>query len=271
MIPNANRATATTPSPSGLLVLLALTLLLGFGCGGGTETEEPDTPAAEAPTAEAPAAPAGTARIAGHVVYEGEVPALEPIRMDAEPACAEKHSEPVQPEVLVLGDDGSSLGNVFVRVTSGLPEGTSPAPDEPVVIDQEGCQYIPHVVGVMAGQPLQFENSDGILHNVHALPEVNREFNMAMPAERTTAQQTFSRPEDMFRVKCDVHPWMNAWVAVMSHPYFDTTAPDGTFEITGLPAGTYELEAWHEKLGTRTATVTVEDGEAAAADFTFAK
>ena len=247
------------------------------GCGGETEAPEAaegageQTAAAEAPASTATPGPSGSARIVGHVVYEGQVPNLEPLKMDADPACAEKHSEPVKPDVLVLGEDGSSLGNVFVKVTSGLPEGEWPAPEEPVVIDQQGCVYLPHVVGVMAGQPLQFKNSDGILHNVHALPEVNREFNMAMPAERTTAQETFSKAEDMFRIKCDVHPWMNAWVSVTEHPFFDTTDPNGDFTITGLPAGTYEIQAWHEKLGTQTATVTVADGEEATADFTFSR
>ncbi|MDX1632634.1 MAG: carboxypeptidase regulatory-like domain-containing protein [Thermoanaerobaculia bacterium] len=265
-----------------VLMAVGLAGILTLGCGGGAEeapesaeapavSEEPGETRSQAPTPTREQAPTGTARITGHVTYDGPIPDLKPISMDADPACEEKHDEPVQPNVLVLGEDEESLGNVFVKVTSGLPDARWPVPEEPVVIDQEGCQYTPHVVGVMAGQPLQFENSDGLLHNVHALPDKNREFNIGMPAERTTAQETLESPEDMFRVKCDVHPWMNAWVAVMSHPYFDTTGPDGDFEISGLPPGTYEIQVWHEKLGTRTAEVTVEEGGEATTDFTFTR
>lgn len=258
-----------------LVTTLGLMAFLTLGCGGGEQAPEPgETAAGEEPATESAsgeAAPTGTARVTGHVIYDGPIPKLQPLSMDADPGCAEKHDQPVEPKVLVLGDDEESLGNVFVKVTSGLPDAQWPTPEDPVVIDQEGCQYLPHVVGVMAGQPLQFENSDGLLHNVHALPDQNREFNMAMPAERKTAQETFTRPEDMFRIKCDVHPWMNAWVSVMPHPYFATTGPDGNFEISGLPPGTYEVEAWHEKLGTQTATVTVDEGGEATADFTFTR
>lgn len=266
------------------IFLLTVGALATVACGGGAgeETaeapaaEEAAEPAAEAPTeAEAPAAtatePLGSATVTGMVTYEGEIPNLKPLSMSADPACQEKHTEPVKSEVLVLGEDQKALGNVFVRVASGLPETEFQAPSEPVVIDQDGCLYKPHVVGVMAGQPLKFLNSDGILHNVHALPDENREFNMAMPAERTEATETFTKPEDMFRIKCDVHPWMNAYVRVMPHPYFDTTRESGTFTLDGLPAGTYEIEAWHEKLGTQTATVTVAEGETASVDFTFSR
>jgi hypothetical protein len=123
----------------------------------------------------------------------------------------------------------------------------------------------------MVNQPFKVLNSDGILHNVHALPKVNAQFNMAMPASRTEAVEEFAKVEGMFVIKCDVHPWMKAYVEVLSHPFFDVTGPDGTFRIAALPAGTYEIEAWHEKLGTRTASVTVADGATGSADFTFSK
>jgi plastocyanin len=212
------------------------------------------------------AAFAGT--VSGTVVYEGSVPNLRPLSMDADPACAAKHSTPVKPEMLVLGS-GNALGNVFVRVTKGVPAKPYPAPSTPVVIDQNGCLYSPHVVGVMVGQPLKFKNSDGILHNVHGLPKANREFNLGMPATLKEKDTTFSKPELFFPVKCDVHPWMNAYVAVMEHPFFDVTGPDGAFSIADLPDGSYELEAWHEKLGTRTATVAVAGGKAAPVRFTM--
>ena len=206
--------------------------------------------------------------VTGTVKYEGAVPKLRTIRMDADPGCAKKHASPVQSEMLVLGD-GNTMGNVFIRVKSGAPAKDYPAPTEPVVIDQQGCRYIPHVLGVMAGQPLKILNSDGLLHNIHALPKVNKSFNMAMPATRTEADATFTKEEFMFKVKCDVHPWMGAWVAVMTHPFFDVTATDGKFDIGNLPPGTYEIEAWHEKLKTKTASVTISGDESQTVDFAF--
>jgi plastocyanin len=255
---------------------LSAALLLA-ACGGGGEAPapagEPAAPAAaEAPaTGAAPAGaagPSGTATVTGGVTYTGEVPNLKPVSMSADPACAAKHTGDVPNEVLVLGD-GQALGNVFVYVKSGLPAGQWSAPATPVVIDQNGCMYIPRVIGAMKGQEVKFLNSDGILHNVHALPSTNQEFNMAMPAERKEASHTFEQAEEPFRVKCDVHPWMNAYIRVMEHPYFATTGPDGQFSIANLPAGTYEIEAWHERLGTQTQTVTVADGASSAVTFNF--
>ncbi len=206
--------------------------------------------------------------VTGSVTYEGAVPKLRPIRMEADPGCAKKHASPAKSEVLVLGD-GNTMGIVFVRVKSGVPAKDYPAPKEPVVIDQEGCRYIPHVLGVMAGQPLKILNSDGLLHNIHALPKVNKSFNMAMPATRTEAEATFTKEEFMFKIKCDVHPWMGAWIAVMAHPFFDVTATDGKYSIGNLPAGTYEIEAWHEKLKTKTGSVTISGDESQTVDFTY--
>jgi len=265
--------------PLLLVATLALIVLPGCGGGGGKSESTEATPPPAAPS-EAPAAPAapaggggptGTAAIAGTVKYEGEVPTLKPLSMDADPNCAKKHSGPVPSEVLVLGD-GQTLGNVYVRVKSGLPAGaTYAAPAEPATLDQRGCHYVPHVLGVMAGQQIKVLNSDGLLHNIHALPKTNAPFNMAMPANRTEAEQTFSMEEVMIPVKCDVHPWMQGYIAVSAHPFFAVTAKEGTYEIKGLPAGTYELEFWHERLGTKTATVTVGDGARATSDVTFTR
>lgn len=213
---------------------------------------------------------AQAADITGTVKYEGQVPNLKPLKMDADPVCVSKHSEPPVSEALVLGD-GNTMANVFVQVTKGLPEGkTYPAPSEPVVVTQEGCMYNPHVFGLMAGQSVKFLNPDGTLHNVHALPKENRQFNLAMPANRTEAEKDFPKPEPLFPIKCDVHPWMNAFAAVMSHPFFAVTDKSGTFKISGLEPGTYEVQAWHEKLGTQTATVEVKP-EGGTADFTFSR
>ncbi len=134
---------------------------------------------------------------------------------------------------------------------------------------QEGCQYVPHVMGIMVGQPFKVLNDDGILHNVHALPNVNRPFNMAMPPTRKEAEESFGKEEGMFRIKCDVHPWMQAYIGVFGNPFFAVTKTDGKFTIANLPAGTYEIEAWHEKLGTKKATVTVGASDTKQASFKF--
>ena len=195
--------------------------------------------------------------INGTVTFEGKAPVLKPLAMNADPACAKMHSAPVPNEMLVLGN-GNTMGNIMVWVSKGLPAGkTYPAPKTPVTLDQKGCQYVPHVMGVMVGQPYKILNSDGILHNVHALPKINRAFNRAMPATVKEASATFDKPEAVFQIKCDVHPWMSAYVGAFTHPFYSVTRPDGKFNISGLDPGTYEITAWHERLGTQTATITV--------------
>jgi plastocyanin len=210
------------------------------------------------------------ATITGTVTYDGKIPTLKPLAMDADPACAAKHSAPVANEALALGS-GNTMGNIIVSVKSGLPAGkTYPAPTEALVMDQSGCQYKPHVFALQVGQPLKILNSDGILHNVHALPKVNGQFNMAMPATRKEAEHKFEKVEpNAFPVKCDVHPWMTAHVSVFDHPYFNVTKDDGKFTIKDVPAGTYEIQAWHEKLGPKVEKVTVADGESKTVDFKF--
>ncbi len=213
-----------------------------------------------------PVAWAGT--VSGSVVYEGKVPALKPIPVSAEPICAKKHPT-VPNEVLVLGP-ANSMANVLVRVVKGLPAGkTYPAPQTPVVMDQQGCQYIPHVMAIMVGQPFKILNNDGVLHNVHTLPKVNKPTNMAMPPNRKEAVEKFTKEEGVFDIKCDVHPWMKAYMAVFSHPFFAVTRKDGKFSIANLPAGTYEIEAWHERLGTRKSSVTVGAADTKTVAFKF--
>ena len=204
-----------------------------------------------------PGAAYAASTVTGTVTYAGKVPNLRPITMDADPACAKKHSGPVPNEALVLGK-GNTMGNILVWVSKGLPAGKSwPAPKTPVTLDQKGCQYVPHVMGIMVGQPYRILNSDGILHNVHTLPKINKSFNRGMPATLKEVTTTFEKPEEVFHIKCDVHPWMSAYIAVFTHPFFSSTGEDGKFTISGLDPGTYEITAWHEKLGTRTASVTV--------------
>jgi plastocyanin len=212
---------------------------------------------------------ANAGSVTGTVKFDGAAPKFKEIKMDADPVCASHNTTPVFPQTLMLGD-GNTMGNVFVYVKSGLKSTTSPAPTQELVIDQKACQYHPHVAAVQVGQPVKILNPDGTLHNVHALSKVNPEFNAAMPKFRTEITKTFDKAESMFALKCDVHPWMGAWLAVMPHSFFAVTKEDGKFTIDNLPAGTYEIEAWHEKLGKKTATVKVGDTEAATTDFTFA-
>jgi plastocyanin len=207
--------------------------------------------------------------ITGTVTFDGKVPALKPIAMDADPACAKLHSKPAPSEALVLGT-GNSMGNILVWVSKGLPSGkTWPAPKAPAVLDQKGCQYQPHVMGIMVGQTYKILNSDGILHNVHALPKINKGFNRPMPATVKEATATFDKEEAVFQIKCDVHPWMNAWVGAFTHPFFSVTGTDGKFTISGLDPGTYEITAWHERLGTQTASVTVGATDTKTQNFKF--
>jgi plastocyanin len=214
----------------------------------------------------APAFAAST--VSGTVTYTGKVPNLKPVSMDADPACAAKHTGPVASDVLVLGP-GNTMANVMVRIKSPVP-GTYTAPTTAAVIDQKGCHYQPHVLGVMVGQTLKLKNSDGLLHNVHALPKINTPFNMAMPANRTEADTKFGKEEGMFLVKCDVHPWMTTYVGVFANPFFAVSGTNGKFSIAGLPPGTYEVEAWHEKLGVKSGSVTVAADKTATLDFAFA-
>ena len=208
--------------------------------------------------------------VTGTITFTGKPPALKPLAMDADPACAKKHGKPVPAEMLVLGN-GNTMGNVIVWVSKGLPAGKSyPAPKTPVTLDQKGCVYVPHAMGIMVGQPYRILNSDGILHNVHTLPKINPSFNRAMPATSKEATTTFAKPEPVFQIKCDVHPWMSAYIGVFTHPFFSVTSTDGKFNIAGLDAGTYEITAWHERLGTQTASITVSGTDTKTQDFKFA-
>lgn len=212
-----------------------------------------------------------SATISGTVTFQGKIPKLGKIKMDADPGCLIKHSETVYSQALVLGKN-NTMANIFVRVKSGLSNKKFDPPKEPVVLDQRGCMYSPHVFGIMVGQTLKVLNSDGILHNIHPLPKKNRPFNAAMPKTVKEIERSFKKvEEDKFTIKCDVHPWMNAYAAVMSHPFFSVTGKDGKYTITGLDPGTYEIEAWHEKLGTQTLKITVKAGETASLNFTFKK
>jgi len=208
--------------------------------------------------------------IFGKIKYEGKVPKFREIKMDADPICLSKHRGKVYPKTLLLNEN-NMMGNVFIRIKDGIFDEPFEAPKEAVVITQEGCMYTPHVVGLMVGQPLKILNPDGTLHNVHALSKINAEFNLAMPKFRRETQKTFDKAEFMFPIKCDVHPWMSAWISVLDHPYFAITTKNGEFSISGVPKGTFTIEAWHEKLGTQTQRLNITGGGDYHADFTFSR
>jgi plastocyanin len=171
-------------------------------------------------------------------------------------------------ETVMVGS-GGALQNVFVYVKDGLGNLRFPVPARPIVLDQKGCHYVPHVLGVQVGQSVEILNSDNTLHNVHAVPKANQEFNMGQPLPGIKHTHQFSTREVMVPFKCDVHPWMQAWVGVLDHPYFAVTGADGSFSLQGLPPGTYTIEAWHESLGTQTQSVTIGEKESKDVQFSF--
>ncbi|HEX9751395.1 MAG TPA: carboxypeptidase regulatory-like domain-containing protein [candidate division Zixibacteria bacterium] len=245
----------------------AVSIMTGCGGGGDSTTQTPPaTPQQQTQQATPPKA--ATATLAGSVTFSGTAPKNTRIRMDSDPVCGKLHSEPVFTEEYIVGS-GGELANVFVYVKSGLDGQGFPATADTVIFDQRGCHYDPHVFGLRVNQPLAILNSDPTLHNVHALAKNSREFNLAMPKEGMRVTKSFSEPEVMVKIKCDVHSWMAAYAGVLPHPHFDVTDESGRFSIGPLPPGTYELEAWHEKAGTMTQTVTVGDGETSATAFTF--
>ena len=208
---------------------------------------------------------AGT--VTGKVNFTGTAPQMEQISMNADPVCSSLHSEPVYAETVIANSNGT-IKNVFVYVKEGLEGKTFPVPTSPVTIDQKGCQYKPHVFGIQVSQPLEIINSDSTLHNIHSLAEKNKQFNLGMPIQGMKMTKKFSAPEIMAKFKCDVHPWMNAYIGVLPHPYFSVTGDDGTFEIKDVPPGDYTIEAWHEKYGVQTQKVTVTETPSGV-EFTF--
>jgi plastocyanin len=188
------------------------------------------------------------------------------VKMSADPYCTEQNSKGATFENFVVEDGG--LENVFVYVTDKL-DYYFEVPTTPVKLDQKGCHYTPHVLGVRAGQTLAISNSDDTLHNVHALPTANGEWNQGQALKNMVNEKVFTAREVMIPFKCDVHNWMRAYVGVMDHPYYAVTRGGGKFELKNLPAGTYTVAAWHEKLGTQSQSVTVGDKESKEIAFTF--
>tara|TARA_B110000116_G_scaffold223744_1_gene203053 strand:- start:249 stop:935 length:687 start_codon:yes stop_codon:yes gene_type:complete len=200
--------------------------------------------------------------IKGRVKYIGKSPKAKRIRMDADPVCAASHQEAAKAESFIVDADGN-MANVIVYLKGVEYSGKTPSNE--VIIDQKGCVYSPHVLGVQAGQPLKILNSDATMHNIHGLPKINKEFNFGMPKSLKQKTVTFNKAEDVFVIKCDVHPWMKSYTQVFDHPYFAVSGSDGSFSISNVPDGTYEAIAWQEKFGSKrimTQSVTVKSGDA---------
>ena len=242
------------------VALLSITL----ACGGGSSS----APAVPAGPAVDPAT-AGT--VTATVKFEGTAPAPQMQRLEGDPKCVAENGAPERPDESLVVGDHQALQNVFVYVKDGLGAFGFPVPGDPVVLDQDKCRYTPRVLGVRVGQPLSIRNSDPLLHNVRANGQINQPFNMSTPLEGVSFQRTFATKEVMVPFKCDVHAWMTAYVGVLDHPYFGTTAPDGKVVLGNLPPGTYTIEAWHETLGTKTQQVTIAAKESKDVAFTFAR
>ena len=266
-------------SRSWLVLTVATLLILTLAaCGGGsgdgeteksTEAEKPKEPVTTANTEPVKATKqALNATINGTIRFGAEarrVPAV--LNMEADPVCAEKNAANPITEQAFLLDESKGLANVLIQVKAGLPDMEFPAPESEVVFSQEGCNYDPHILIVRVGQKVRILNPDGTLHNVHVFGKVNQEFNQAMPKFQTEIEQVFEKVEtEPFAIKCDVHPWMNSFGVVLDHPYAAVTGSDGSFSIPNLPSGTYQVEVWHELLGSQTHEVTVEEGKIATLD-----
>ena len=243
--------------------VLCVCLAMSLACGGNSAP-----PAAPAGPAVDPAT-AGT--ITAKVTFEGAPPATEMITITGDPKCVSENGGAQRPDERIVVGDNQALQNVFVYVKEGLGSFGFPIPPEPVVLDQDKCRYTPRVLGVRVGQALQIRNSDPLLHNVRSNGVINQAFNKSTPLEGVSFNQTFATKEVMVPFKCDVHGWMSAYVGVLDHPYFGTTAPDGRVVLGNLPPGTYTLEAWHEALGTRTQQVTIGTKESRDVSFSFAR
>ena len=188
--------------------------------------------------------------------------------MAAEPPCVKANPTPVIPPVVILGPK-KELANVAVYIKSGLAPYKYDLPATPAVLDQKGCMYTPRVLALMTHQTLEVRNTDPTTHNVHVMPKKNKQWNYSLPAGGAPYETHFDHPELAMAVMCNVHPWMRAFIFVFSHPYFEVTSKTGSFELKNVPAGTYTIEAWHERFGLQDQTVTITPKESKAISFVF--
>ena len=254
-----------------LVLSIALSLLaLGSACGGGAKAPDTNTPTAEAAPYSGP-----TGTIAGVISFEGAPPAPKKIDTSADAVCGQKNPNLSTDDTIVK--DGK-LANVFVYVKEGTVEGGKkvgdyswPTPTSEVQLDQNGCHYAPHVMGVQVNQKIKITNSDATQHNIHPTPKLNQEWNQTQPNGAPPIEKAFARPEVLIPVKCNQHPWMKAYIGVMKTPLFSVSSDTGAFEIKNVPVGTYTIVAWREGQTPqeKTMQVTVKANDTAKADFSF--
>jgi plastocyanin len=249
------------------MILISASAILAAGCRKtGVPGEGASTGSPAATYTQIDLNTSGT--ITGTIKFARKAPPRIEIDMAQDPACS-LSSDPNYSEQYMVKD--GKLQNVFVYVKDGLGNKLYPAPSTPVQLDQKGCRYVPHVIGVMIGQPVEFTNSDPTMHNIHTTAETpaNPEIDISQPPKGGTTQKVFAKPELMIPVRCNNHPWMNAFINVSPNPFYAVSDENGNFTIRGLPPGTYTLVADHEVLGQQTAQVTVESKQTATADFTY--
>jgi plastocyanin len=250
------------------LLSVAILVVLS-GCGGSAKSPDDGKPSAAGNTPAIPVTvvdPATAGTIEGTIAFDGVPPAEKLIDTKADPTCGRAHTTPLYTQTAVVAD--GKVRWAFVRIAAGLEGKNFGVPSDPVVVDQVGCVYVPHVAGLVAGQTLRVVNSDETLHNVNAVCQANKRFNIAMPIKGMKQDKTFATTE-MVHLKCDVHPWMSAYIGVNDNPFFAVSDEAGRFTIRGVPPGDYTLEAWHETFGRQTMAVTVLRSGSARADFTF--
>jgi hypothetical protein len=249
------------------IAILALVAPIGACSSDSSKSAEPSSPAAAPDAKKVDTATAAT--LTGKVTLDGVPPANPVIKMTSDPQCVSANNNGEVHGEAYLAKDGA-LQNVFVYIKDGLGNKyLFDTPTEPVKIEQKGCHYVPHVLGLRVTQPLEIVNDDATMHNVHGMPETNREFNFGQVVAGMKNSVTFTAPEVMIPFKCDVHSWMNAFVGVVNHPYFAVTGDSGKFELKTIPPGTYTIEAWHEKLGPMTQSVTIAAKDSKEVNFAF--
>lgn len=227
--------------------------------------EQPPTILPAGTVIEPPETLSGEPGIVGRVRLVGVPPPETVIRFD--PACGKFHAPNTKTRRYVVSRDGG-LADAFVYISKGLEGKKFEAPTNTVLIDQKDCMYQPYIIGAMVNQPIQFKNSDPVLHNIHALPRASDEFNFAQPLRGQSDQRAFSKPELFIKLKCDVHDWMLCYVSVLSHPYFAVTDTNGVFALpTGLPPGKYEVTAVHLKAGMASQTILLKKDNTVGLEF----
>lgn len=225
--------------------------------------------AAPAPHPQGESVKGATGTISGKILFEGTKPHLPEISMAKDPECVREHNgHPIRPQDGRVNPN-NTLPNVFVYVKSGVQKYHFATPKKPVTLDQKGCTYVPHVLGIMVGQPLKVVNSDFTTHNIHVMPKNNPQWNQSQPPGAAPFYKKFMHPEVMIPVHCNVHPWMNAYIGVVSNPFYAVTGKNGTYTLKGVPAGQYTLEAWTATFGKQTKTVTVQAHKTTTLNFTF--